>query len=125
MHVACMSDDGGPTNRCAGFMLRVATCLVTWGSSGVTVALRGIGPHRRVLFVLCAWFWIWSNFKRDPWHTDNPKASRAIFIVVRDRFVISYLVSRFNSCRYSLVLSLEGRVVESRNQHQFTALFAS
>jgi hypothetical protein len=125
VHVACMLDDGGPTTRCAGFMLRFATCYVTWGSRGVAVAFQRLGPHRLVSFVLCARFWIWSNFKRYPWHTDNPKASRAIFIVVRDRFVISYLVSRFNSCRYSLVLSLEGRVVESRNQHQFTALFAS
>ena len=58
VHVACMSDDGGPTTRCAGFMLRVATCLITWGSSGVTVALRGTGPHRLVFFVLCACFWI-------------------------------------------------------------------
>ena len=60
-----------------------------------------------------------------PWHTDIRK-SAGKFCVVRDRFVISYLVSRFSSCSHLLVSFLEGRIVKFKKLvYQFTALFAS
>ena len=46
VRVACKSDDGGPTIRGAGFMLRVATCYVTWGDTwcGCRVAETRASP---------------------------------------------------------------------------------
>ena len=125
MHGTCVSGDGDPTTRCVGFVLRVATCYVTWGSRGMSATQRGVGvPSADFLCSLCASLDLVGK-SCIPWHTDIRK-SAGKFCVVRDRFVISYLVSRFSSCSHLLVSFLEGRIVKFKKLvYQFTALFAS
>ena len=95
------------------------------GSRGMSATQRGVGYCRRIFFVLCVPRWIWSEkvvFRGTQIFESQP----GNFIVVRDRFVISYLVSRFSSCSHLLVSFLEGRIVKFKKLvYQFTALFAS